>query len=256
MRNNKVIGLLFIMSLLLAWEAGAKEISTPCLRFEVPDSLQTKDIQGLSFFAYNEEYMIGVAEYEGDFDVTKVKASMDTVFFNLSKAKRIDMESEYFFQWTKDYSKKYYVRENGKNVITYSSYGTDVAYCFYFAYENEAVKKKIDEIIGSIQDRSELRDSCIENAFNAFNYAVGYWLLYYFLVVIAGVAMSFVTPTWLWKIIAALGVTLLAAILLSLTCWGRWDILSGALMFTFILNLVFNVAAPVVIFIFTHFEFS
>lgn len=143
-----------VMLLLCIQASAGQKITIKDVTFEVPDSFTQKQMEGVLLYASNEKskssIMLATVEIE-DFDAGKVLEKMDTTVYNLGGDKLVDTEKENFYQWNKDYVKRYYRKSNGFQYISYTFYTWKHPYCFLFKYSTEEDLEQINQVIESIK---------------------------------------------------------------------------------------------------------
>ena len=156
---KRIITILFVfcMSLIYAEKSYSQNKTridvTEKLSIEIPDNYIRKESKSCLIDAENKnnESILLLKNLDvKNFDIGKVKKSMDTLCYNLSNAQLVKTENEKFYQMDRDFVKRYY--DAGKyNILTYTFYTSDYPYCLLFTYNNESELNEINEILGSIR---------------------------------------------------------------------------------------------------------
>ena len=101
--------LLFFLLLGAPLKSIARIIELPGkMTMELPDNYKRKDLKNTLLYAIDTSsqcYLVIKTIDTSSFSVTKVLDSMDTLCYNLSTMELVDDDSEWFFQWNKDYEK-------------------------------------------------------------------------------------------------------------------------------------------------------
>ncbi len=156
---KRIITILFVfcMSLIYAEKSYSQNKTridvTEKLSIEIPDNYIRKESKSCLIDAENKnnESILLLKNLDvKNFDIGKVKKSMDTLCYNLSNAQLVKTENEKFYQMDRDFVKRYY--DAGKyNILTYTFYTSDYPYCLLFTYISESEMNEINEILDSIK---------------------------------------------------------------------------------------------------------
>ena len=161
----------------------AKEINISTIKFQIDDEFKVLEENSLLFYAEKPDAFIAIKSTDPlDFDRKIIMNSLDSIWFNLKDSKRLKSKKEYFFQWAKDYSTKYYTLDNGHHVITHTFYTNNKPYCLYANYKSKEDEKLIKSVIDSIEPNVNLFDRVLL----AYDNAPIYWIVFMILLCIVG----------------------------------------------------------------------
>ena len=158
------------------------------------------------------------------FSVSTVLESMDTVYFNLSNAKLLKKKSEWFFQWTKDYSTKYYQNPDGQRILTHTFYTHEYPYCLFARYDTDKEEQEILKIIDNMRFEQWFMYAII----TSYKNASVFWILFMVLISAAGIVYMENKTTNTMKSYVKL--ILFSGIALLLTTGFDWLIFFAALI--------------------------
>ena len=177
-----------ILILLFAMKIHAKEINIATIKFQIEDDLEIYNSDAFLFHAEKPDAFILIKSVTEDFDFDRkrVMNSLDSIWFNLRDAKLLKEKREYIFQWTKDYSTKYYELSNGRYVITHVFYTNKRPYCLYANYSSKEDEEAIKGIVSSIEPHVNV----INRVFLAFNNAPLYWIMFMIFMSFVGIVLK------------------------------------------------------------------
>lgn len=114
--------------------AGAREITIGDLRFNIPDSLQRLEHEGVDYVAFCPDVTLMVKSMSlTNKDISKVEEKGEfRVFPKLADAERVSEEKEPWHDWTHDYIRRTYVMTDGEKTDTVISYQLSANECRYF----------------------------------------------------------------------------------------------------------------------------
>lgn len=162
-----------------------QQISVKELTMSIPDNYESVSSKGtLLYYAdkNSENCFILSCLNIHDFSPSKVLSSLDTELYELSDYKLLKTENEWFFQWDKDYVKRFYEGNDGKKYLTYTFYSSAWPYCIFFKYESNEDLEKINKIIDSIS----INEKWPQQLFRTYKNAEGWWIIYFILIGIIG----------------------------------------------------------------------
>lgn len=148
------------------------------------------------------------------YDRSKLFKSMDTLMYNIREYELADSDTEWFFQWGKDYEKRFYLpkKEGEKKVVTYTFADIDYCYSLYFQYETDEELSAISDAI----DKININMGFWESYLYLFACSPVYWIFYLLFILSIGAAI------YSDGISGLIGLMVAACAILVLTLWGEW----------------------------------
>lgn len=213
----------------------AKLIELPdSITLEIPDNYKRIESKNTFYSAVDtiSNCFLFIASPDiKDFNIYKVLKSMDTICYNMSNMQLKDEESEWIFQWNKDYKKRYYENESTK-CVTYTSYSPNRPYCILFSYQTEDDLDAFDEIIDSIKYNGNFLDKTVY----VYNNASIFWIIIFLICGFSGCANHDNDSEFssAWGIAVKTYKYLFLFLIIPL--WGSWSVL-------FFVPLIFSIEA-------------
>ncbi|MEY8722641.1 hypothetical protein AALN73_15980 [Bacteroides stercorirosoris] len=201
------------------------------LTVEIPEGYQQYKSDGYMYAAVDSTTRVMIAQINSDdFDVSKVLNKMDTLSYNLKNYELVGSETEHFYQWAKDYKKKYYKSTDDWKILTYTFYTNERPYCILFQYKNNDDLSRFESLVDSIKYNGSFWDKLVLTYRNAHIY----WILLFCVVMIVSAILG--KPCG--HLATALLMTTAVAIILLLTIWGNWLIFAMGLAISFLWSLM------------------
>lgn len=225
-----------------------QDIYTGNIRFELPDSYTEQKSKYDRFEAIEKNtgnfIIVSNIRLKG-YDKSKLYASLDTLMYMIPDSiyELQDTETEYFFQWNKDYVKRYYQhkKETGGKLLTYTFCTDDECYCLLYSYHAEDDLSVID----NIEKGMDLEMDFWDNLKFLYGCAPFYWIFYGVLVLILGVVGLENFGTFILDLAIAMVILLIAL-------WGDWTSWLIASAATLLLMLL----SPLIIYILSFLDFD
>lgn len=245
----KIIKYFIVLTMLLSCIRVSAEQSVYAgnMRFKLPDSyIQQKSNNG-RFEAIEKgtgNFIIVSYLSTKKYDKSKLFASMDTIMYTIpnSDYELQDTETEWFFQWNKDYVKRYYTHKGGDEakILTYTFCSDKMCYCLLYSYKTEADLALMNGIISSMN----LGMDFVDSLFHLYGCAPIYWSLYGLVVLIMGMV------AWEGGLKAYMTFIPVAMLILLATLWGDWlnYFIASAI------TLAVMALSPVIIFVLSLFD--
>lgn len=129
------------------------------LTLSIPESLRQDSTSRYAFFAFDSTMYVIVASIEtSDFQSGEVLRTLEDYSYNLKNTNLqcYKVEKEKFYEWSKDYVKRYYRGKDEMIIMTYTFYTTDRPYSILIGYKGEKEKEKAESIIKSIKYKGNL----------------------------------------------------------------------------------------------------
>ena len=233
MKNIRYI--ITLTMLLSCIRISAENVYAGNIRFKLPDSYTQLKSQQNQFEAVEKSsgHFIIISHLDlKKSDKSKLYASMDTIMYTIpsSEYELQKTKTEWFFQWNKNYVKRYYKHQNSEErIMTYTFSTDDQCYCLLYTYYTETDLNAVESMINSMDLNLDLWESLCY----LYGCAPFYWILYGLLILIVGYT------TWNTGVGSfILGLIMSIAILLG-TLWGDWLfwlLASGITLLTMLLS--------------------
>lgn len=220
---------LFLMALVIfsltEMDAYSKKIIlTNDLTISVPQSMQRDTTNAYLYCAYDSALFLAVSTVEtSDFHSWEVLKSMEEHSFHMKQVglQCYKEESDKFYEWNKDYVKKFYKSDNA-DIMTYTFYTADRPYSILFMCKGDAELKEAEAIINSIDYGGNLWKQITLT----FKRAAPFWVLFFVVIypaICLGCTMLInrkeddvkVRRSYVWSVICATPI-------LFVTLWGSW----------------------------------
>lgn len=217
------------------------------IRFELPDSYTQQKNNNGQFEAVEKgtgNFIIVSYLSLEKYDKSKLYASMDTIMYTIptSEYELQGTETEWFFQWNKDYVKRYYKYkgEDESKVLTYTFCTDNKCYCLLYSYKTEADLVLMNDIISSMNLGMDFVDSLRY----LYGCAPFYWIFYGLVILIMGMV------AWEGGFKAYMVFIPVAMLILLATLWGDWlnYFIASAI------TLTVMALSPVIIFVLSLFD--
>ena len=207
------------------------------LNFKIPHQFKSLKSKNFILNAYDKKtgnvILLSTLNLE-KFDKEKVLNLMDSICYNLDSYKLIATKNEEFYQWNKDYAKRYYENKKGEKLISYTFYSIHRPYCFLFSYQSEKDKLMINEVIDSIT----IEASWWEQVKLTFKYSQWCWaVLCAFFMLKAIIAHDKNKRVFR----EAFGDSILAGVISLVTIWGEWIMILSFMGFIFFYTFLFAI---------------
>lgn len=177
MKRKALITIFFL--LLLVFKSFSKEINLPFdLKINVPESIIQDTTSQYLFLGYDSTFSVYVATVEtSDFYAGEVLRTLEQYSYNLKNVHCYKEEKDKFYEWNKDYVKKYY-KGNDLTLLTYTFYTADRPYSILIGYKGEDGEKEAEAVIQSICYKGNLwKQICL-----TYKRATIFWWLFYLLI--------------------------------------------------------------------------